>query len=148
MDYFFGEAPASNSSQNEGRDEDPRMVDDSEASSSRNDTEENSSSYDISRRVQELVDKIHNHRANDHKEIESFQQTIVDKVTEVCQQMKGDLYKAYEENSDEMQVKLMELTNVLDICSKLHRELLEASKVLTGLRDGLAVNGTAESMTD
>ncbi|XP_077462104.1 synaptonemal complex central element protein 2 isoform X2 [Stigmatopora argus] len=150
MDFLVEGANTSHSSQHEGHHQDLRMfqVNDTETNSSRNDMEENSSLNDISRRVQELVEKIHNRRKNNLKEIESFQQVLVDKVTEVCQQMKQDLYKAYEENSSEMEVKLLELTDVLEMCTKLHMKLLEASHVLGGLRDGLAISGAAEPVTD
>ncbi|XP_077426215.1 synaptonemal complex central element protein 2 [Vanacampus margaritifer] len=155
MDFCFEEAPASHSTQTEGCDEDKQMaeyqVEDTEASFSMNDVEDNSSSNDITRRAQELVEKIHNRRTSDEKEIESFQHSMMDKVTEVCQQMKQDLYKVYEENNGEMQVKLMELNNVLDTCTKLHSELLEASQVLASLRDNLpsvAISGTDEHVTD
>ncbi|XP_077381748.1 synaptonemal complex central element protein 2 isoform X2 [Festucalex cinctus] len=127
------------------------MAEDSEASLSIDDVEENFGANDITRRVQELVEKIHNRRTSDENEIESFQQSLIDKVTEVCQQMKQDLCKVYEENNGEIQVKLMELTNVLEMCTKLHGELLEASQVLARLRDGLpsvAFGGTAQPMTD
>ncbi|XP_051941050.1 synaptonemal complex central element protein 2 isoform X1 [Hippocampus zosterae] len=149
MDFFFEETPISHSNQNKERDEDPGMVEDPQACLSRDDTDETSSCSpnDISRRVQELVEKIHDRRTSDQKEIESFQQSLVEKVTEVCQQMKQDLYTVYEENSSDMHVKLMELTNVLEMCTKLHRELLEASQVLASLQDGLAVSGTAEPVT-
>ncbi|XP_061625664.1 synaptonemal complex central element protein 2 [Phyllopteryx taeniolatus] len=151
MDFFFEEESDSNPNQNEGRDKDPRMlqVENAEAILSRDDdVEENFSSNDISRRVQELVEKIHDRRTNDQKEIESFQQIIVDKVTEVCQQMKQDMYNVYEENSSEMQVKLLELTDVLETCTRLHTELLKASHVLASLQEGLTVSCTAEPMSE
>jgi len=58
-------------------------------------------------------------------------------VTEMCQQMKEHMYTVYEENSGEMQVKLQELSEVLESCSKLNQELLEASQALARLREGL-----------
>lgn len=65
-------------------------------------------------------------------------------MTEVCQQMKDNMYAVYEENSKEMQVKLQELTGVLESCTKLHKELMEASQALSGLREGLAMNQVPE----
>lgn len=65
-------------------------------------------------------------------------------VTEVCQQMKENMYMVYEENSSEMQLKLQELTEVLESCTKLSKELMEASQALEGLREGLAISQTSE----
>lgn len=50
----------------------------------------------------------------------------------------------YEENSNEMQVKLQELSEVLESCTKLNKELLEASRALTHLREGLAISQTSD----
>lgn len=55
------------------------------------------------------------------------------------------MYTVYEENSDEMQVKLQELSKVLESCSKLNRELLEAAQALAFLREGLAMSQRSES---
>ncbi|XP_057700532.1 synaptonemal complex central element protein 2 isoform X2 [Corythoichthys intestinalis] len=148
MDFLFEGASASHSTHHEGHDQNQRMVEDTIVNLNNENIEENSSLNDINRRTQELVERIHTRRSNNLKEIESFQKVLVDKVTEVCQQMKQKLYKAYEENSSEMGLKLQELTDVLEMCTKLHGELLEASHVLGGLRDGLAVSGVAEPVTD
>lgn len=60
----------------------------------------------------------------------------------MCQQMKENMYKVYEDNSDEMQVKLQELSEVLETCTKLNRELLEATQALACLREGLIISQT------
>lgn len=65
-------------------------------------------------------------------------------MTEVCQQMKENMYTVYEENSNEMQVKLQELTEVLESCNKLIKELMEASQALAGLRADLASRSMPE----
>ncbi|XP_054634047.1 synaptonemal complex central element protein 2 [Dunckerocampus dactyliophorus] len=150
MDFFFDKAP-SHSTQNVGR-EDPQTVTDTELglSVSRPEIqEENSNSIvnDISRRVQELVQKVHDRRTSDQKEIEDFQEIILEKVTEMCQQMKQHMYTAYEENSGEMEVKLQELTEVLERCTILHNELLEASSVLARVRESLVINQPSQSTT-
>lgn len=62
----------------------------------------------------------------------------------MCQQMKENMYMVYEENSSEMQLKLQELTEVLENCTKLSKELMEASQALAGLREGLAISQTSE----
>lgn len=63
----------------------------------------------------------------------------------MCQEMKDHTYIVYEENSCEMQVKLQELSEVLESCRKLNNELLEASRALASLREGLGVSQTLES---
>ncbi|XP_034387420.1 synaptonemal complex central element protein 2 [Cyclopterus lumpus] len=93
-----------------------------------------SSIDDISRRAQELVEKINDSRTTDQKVLDSFQEKLVEKVTEMCQQMKDHMYTIYEENSNEMQVKLQELSEVLESCTKLNSELAEASQALASLR--------------
>ncbi|XP_068445383.1 synaptonemal complex central element protein 2 isoform X3 [Clinocottus analis] len=99
--------------------------------------QQNSSSIeDISRRAQELVEKINDSRNTDQKVLDSFQEKLVKKVTEVCQQMKDHMYTIYEENSNEMQLKLQELSGVLESCTKLNNELSEASQALASLRGG------------
>lgn len=65
-------------------------------------------------------------------------------VTEICQQMKERMYTVYEENSDEMQVKLQELSEVLESCTKLNHELQEATRALTCLREGLTISHASE----
>lgn len=49
------------------------------------------------------------------------------------------MYTVYEDNSDEMQTKLQELSKVLDNCTRLHQELLEATQALSGLRASLGI---------
>lgn len=61
-------------------------------------------------------------------------------VIEMCQQMKSHMYAVYEGNSDDMQVKLQELAEVLDSCTKLNQELQEANQALAGLREDLVPN--------
>lgn len=59
--------------------------------------------------------------------------------------MKEHMYTVYEDNGNEMQVKLQELSEVLESCTKLNNELLEANQALASLRDGLAISQTSES---
>uniref|UniRef100_A0A3B4FBZ9 Synaptonemal complex central element protein 2 n=1 Tax=Pundamilia nyererei TaxID=303518 RepID=A0A3B4FBZ9_9CICH len=91
---------------------------------------------DISRKAQELVEKINQSRISNEKMIDSFQETLVEKVTDLCMQMKEHMYRVFEENSDRMQVNLQELQEVLDSCTKLSHELLEANRALACLREG------------
>ena len=69
---------------------------------------------------------------------------FIPQVSEMCQQMKEQVYTEYENNSSNMQVKLQELTEVLERCAKLNNELTEATQALGTLRGGLAINQTSE----
>ncbi|XP_050926767.1 synaptonemal complex central element protein 2 [Lates calcarifer] len=101
---------------------------------------------DIRRRAQELVEKTNNSRSADQRVMDSFQEKLVEKVTETCQQVKEHMYTVYEENSNVMQVKLQELSEVLERCTKLNSELLEATQALAALREGLAISQASESL--
>ncbi|KAK2815711.1 hypothetical protein Q5P01_026178 [Channa striata] len=88
---------------------------------------------------------MNNSRDNDQKVMDSLQEKLVAKVMEKCRQMKEHMYTVYEENNSEMQVKLQELSKVLESCTKLSDELLEANKALANLREGLAISHTSDS---
>ncbi|XP_030597911.1 synaptonemal complex central element protein 2 isoform X2 [Archocentrus centrarchus] len=155
MDFFFEDLPSTSQSTPKKGPEDSRMREDTDhdslrgksSSVSTTDIQEQHSSSgidDISRRAQELVEKINHNRTSDQNMIDSFQETLIEKVTEMCQQMKEHMYTVYEENSDNMQVKLQELSEVLESCTKLSHELLEASRALASLREGLAISQEIE----
>ncbi|CAL8357112.1 unnamed protein product [Boreogadus saida] len=99
---------------------------------------------DISAQVQHMVAKINDRRANDQKVMESFQETLAEKVTEFSQEMKEHMYAVYEDNSCDMQTKLSELSGVLERCSQLNEDLLGARQALKGLSQGLALSLTPE----
>uniref|UniRef100_UPI0037E96226 synaptonemal complex central element protein 2 n=1 Tax=Semicossyphus pulcher TaxID=241346 RepID=UPI0037E96226 len=154
MDFFFDDLPCSSeSSQRDGQD-DSKMTEDSHDSSRGKSSsvsipgiqEQNTSSSidDISRRVQDLIEKINESRTSDQKVMDTFQDKLVQKVTEMFQQMKEHMYTVYEDNSNVMQVKLQELSEVLESCTKLNKELLEASQALASLREGLAISQASE----
>lgn len=65
---------------------------------------------------------------------------LIPQVTDVCQEMKESMYTVYEDNSTEMHVKLEELSKVLESCTRLHQELVEATQALSGLRVGISIN--------
>ncbi|XP_067440160.1 synaptonemal complex central element protein 2 isoform X1 [Thunnus thynnus] len=155
MDLFFESLPSTSQSSPENGHEDSQMTEDTDHDSSRGTSlsvsmteiqeQHTSSSIDyVSRRVQELVEKINDSRTSDQRVMDSFQEKLVEKVKEICQQMKEHMYTVYEENSNEMQVKLQELTEVLENCTKLNNELLEANQALASLREGLAISQTSD----
>ncbi|CAJ1053799.1 synaptonemal complex central element protein 2 [Xyrichtys novacula] len=95
-------------------------------------------------RVQDLVQKINDRRTSDQKEVDDFEEQLVTRVREMTQQMKEGLYTVYEENTSVMQTKLQELSEVLDNCTKLNEELMEANQALSRLREGLPIYQTPE----
>ncbi|XP_030290389.1 synaptonemal complex central element protein 2 isoform X2 [Sparus aurata] len=103
-----------------------------------------SSIDDIRRRVQDLVEEINDSRTSDQKVMDGFEEKLMKKVPEMCQQMKELMYSVYEENSNKMEGKLQELFEVLERCTKLNKELVEANQALSGLREALAVSQTPE----
>ncbi|KAM7418611.1 hypothetical protein PAMA_015967 [Pampus argenteus] len=154
MDFFFDSLPSTSQSSPSNGHEDSQMVQredydlSGEESLSVNMTEiqeqdASSSSIDnVSRKVRELVERINHRRISDQKVMDSLQEKLMEKVKEICQQMKEYMYSVYEENSNEMQVKLQELSEVLKSCSKLNDELMEACQALASLREGLAITQT------
>ncbi|XP_043969568.1 synaptonemal complex central element protein 2 isoform X1 [Gambusia affinis] len=155
MDFFFDDLPASSLSTPKKGHEDSLMVEDTDCDLSRNKSssvsmteiqEHHGSSYidDISKRAQEMVEKLNHERTRDQEMMDSFQKQLTEKVTEMCQLIKEEMFTIYELNSNEIQVKLQELSEVLENCSKLEHELLEASQALACLKDGLDINQRAE----
>ncbi|TDH16468.1 hypothetical protein EPR50_G00019730 [Perca flavescens] len=155
MDFFFDDLPSTSQSTPKSGHEDSQLTEDMDPDSSRGKSSNTSMTEtqgqhtcsnidDISRRVQELVEKINDNRTSDQKVMDSFQEKLVQKVTEMCRQMKEHMYTVYEENSNEMQVKLQVLSEVLESCTKLNSELIEANQALASLRGGLAISQTSE----
>ncbi|KAM4750209.1 synaptonemal complex central element protein 2 [Anableps anableps] len=155
MDFFFDDLPSTSLSTPKKGHGDSLMLEDTDCDLSRNKSssvsmteiqEQHSNSYidDISKKAQEMVEKINHERTRDQEMMDSFQKKLTEKVTEMCQLMKEHMYTIYERNSNEIQVKLQELSEVLENCSKLNHELLEASQALACLRDGLDINQRSE----
>ncbi|KAK5610618.1 hypothetical protein CRENBAI_002402 [Crenichthys baileyi] len=155
MDFFFDDLPSTSMSTPKKGNKDSLTLDDTAYDLSRNTSSsvslteierQHSSSCidDISKKAQEMVEKINHGRTRDQEMMDSFQEKLTEKVTEMCQLMKEHMYIVYEKNSNEIQVKLQELSEVLENCSKLNQELLEASQALACLRDGLDINQRSE----
>ncbi|XP_038163217.1 synaptonemal complex central element protein 2 [Cyprinodon tularosa] len=155
MDFFYNDLPSTSSSTLKEGQEDTQMLKDTDSDLSRKTSsnvwiseseEEQSSSYidDINKKAQEMVEKINLSRTRDEEMIDSFQEKLIEKVTEMCQLMREQMYKIYEKNSSEFQRKLQSLTEVVDNCSKLNYDLLEASQALACLRSGLDIDQGSE----
>ncbi|XP_041838383.1 synaptonemal complex central element protein 2 [Melanotaenia boesemani] len=151
MDFIFDDIPCSSQSTPQKHHEQSQMSEDTDSDRSRDKSSNVSiteiqeqhrsvSIDDISRRAQEMVEKINHSRTSDQKVMDSFQEKLVEKVEAMCQHMKEHMFTVYEKNSDEMQVKLQELSEVLESCSKLNCELLEANQALAHLREGLDIS--------
>ncbi|XP_036951329.1 synaptonemal complex central element protein 2 [Acanthopagrus latus] len=152
MDFSFDELPSTSQSTPKSRHEASEMPEDHDSSGGMSssmgmtDIQENtcSSIDDIRRRVQDLVEEINNNRTSDQKVMDGFEEKLMKKVPEMCQQMKELMYSVYEENSNKMEGKLQELFEVLERCTKLNMELVEANQALSGLREALAISQTPE----
>ncbi|XP_049428323.1 synaptonemal complex central element protein 2 isoform X2 [Epinephelus fuscoguttatus] len=140
MDFFSSDLPSTSL-------KDSQMTEDLNHSPSRGKSSSNSmtdTGEQHTRSAQELVIKINDSRTSDQKVFNSFQEKLLKKVTEMCQQMQEHMYNVYEENSNVMQVYLQELSDVLERCSQLNSELFNASQALESLRGGLAMNHASE----
>lgn len=58
-------------------------------------------------------------------------------VSEMCQQAKEEMFEYYDKHSQEMEMKIGELTEVLERSSQLSMELQEASQTLAIINKGL-----------
>ncbi|CAL8302529.1 unnamed protein product [Merluccius merluccius] len=92
---------------------------------------------ELGRRAQELVERINQSRDEDQEIICSFQDQLLSKVGEVCQQVKEQLFSSYEEQSQGMEEQLQELSRVLERSSQLSCELQDVSNTLSVINTGL-----------
>ncbi|XP_026862332.2 synaptonemal complex central element protein 2 [Electrophorus electricus] len=92
---------------------------------------------DIGKKAQDLIERINQSRAMDQKIMNSFEEKLMQKVSEMCQQVKEQMFEYYEEHSQGMQAKLIELTGVLERSNQLSLELQDASQTLAAINKGL-----------
>ncbi|KAJ8345146.1 hypothetical protein SKAU_G00293390 [Synaphobranchus kaupii] len=91
----------------------------------------------IGRRAQDLVEKINERRATDQEIMNDFQEKLTKKVSEVCQQVKEQMFSSYEANGRLMESRLLELSEVLGRSSQLITDLQGASQTLAAINKGL-----------
>ncbi|KAM9457618.1 synaptonemal complex central element protein 2 isoform 2-T2 [Clarias gariepinus] len=91
----------------------------------------------IGKKAQDLIERINQSRAMDQKLMNSFEEKLMKKVSEMCQQVKEQMFEYYEKHSQEMEMKLTELTEVLGRSSQLGMELQRASQTLAAINKGL-----------
>ncbi|KAG5279756.1 hypothetical protein AALO_G00081250 [Alosa alosa] len=89
------------------------------------------------KKAQDLIERINHSRAMDQKVIANFEDTLMKKVRETCQELKDHLFNHYEEQSHGMEARLQELSEVLGRSSQLSVELQGASQVLVSINKGL-----------
>ncbi|XP_060757550.1 synaptonemal complex central element protein 2 isoform X2 [Neoarius graeffei] len=92
---------------------------------------------EIGKKAQDLIERINQSRAMDQKLMNSFEEKLMKKVSEICQQLKEQMFEYYERNSRGMEMKLTELTEVLEHSSQLSMELQGASQTLAAINKGL-----------
>ncbi|KAG5279021.1 hypothetical protein AALO_G00105250 [Alosa alosa] len=92
---------------------------------------------ELEKRVQGVLGQINENRSNDQEMMINFQEKLSSEVSVVCQQMKDHMFSVYEENSQAMEARLTELSQVLQNCSRLLAELQGVSQDLSALNTGL-----------
>ncbi|KAF4092703.1 hypothetical protein AMELA_G00023930 [Ameiurus melas] len=92
---------------------------------------------EIGKKAQDLIERINQNRAMDQKLMNSFEEKLMKKVSEMCQQMKEQMFEYYEKHSREMETKLTDLSEVLERSSQLSMELQGASQTLAAINKGL-----------
>ncbi|XP_062874829.1 synaptonemal complex central element protein 2 [Trichomycterus rosablanca] len=92
---------------------------------------------EIGKKAQDLIERINQSRSMDQKLMNSFEEKLMKKVSEMCQQVKEQMFEYYDKHSQEMETKIGELTEVLERSSQLSMELQEASQTLAAINKGL-----------
>ncbi|XP_051995463.1 synaptonemal complex central element protein 2-like [Xyrauchen texanus] len=97
-----------------------------------------SSSIDeIGKKAQDLIERINERRAMDQHVMDSFEEKLIKKVREMCQQVKEQMFVFYEQHSQGMEASISELSEVLERSSQLSMELQGASQTLAAINKGL-----------
>ncbi|XP_063787338.1 synaptonemal complex central element protein 2 [Pseudophryne corroboree] len=73
--------------------------------------------------AQSLIDKINERRSKDQAIMKSFNTNLTTKVAEVTQCLEDRMYQLYEQNNTLLQVRLQELTGLIDRIGQLQAEL-------------------------
>ncbi|KAK9978152.1 hypothetical protein ABG768_019918 [Culter alburnus] len=92
---------------------------------------------EIGKKAQDLIERINERRAMDQHVMNSFEEKLIKKVREMCQQVKEQMFEYYEQHSQGMEASIAELSEVLERCSQLSMELQGASQTLAIINKGL-----------
>ncbi|KAJ7992698.1 hypothetical protein DPEC_G00281380 [Dallia pectoralis] len=96
-----------------------------------------SSIEEIGKKAQDLIQRINQSRAMDQEFMTSFDNKLINKVNEVCQQVKEQMFSSYDEHGRGMEANLQELSEVLERSSRLSMELQGASQTLSNINKSL-----------
>ncbi|XP_059414854.1 synaptonemal complex central element protein 2-like isoform X1 [Carassius carassius] len=97
----------------------------------------NSQIDEIGKKAQDLIERINERRAMDQHVMNSFEEKLIKKVREMCQQVKEQMFEYYEQHSQGMEASITELSEVLERSSQLSMELQGASQTLAAINKGL-----------
>ncbi|XP_077069758.1 synaptonemal complex central element protein 2 [Siphateles boraxobius] len=100
----------------------------------------NSGIDEIGKKAQDLIERINERRAMDQHVMNSFEEKLIKKVSEMCQRVKEQMFEYYEQHSKGMEASLAELSEVLERSSQLSMELQGASQTLAAINKGLQHN--------
>ncbi|XP_014048982.1 synaptonemal complex central element protein 2 [Salmo salar] len=92
---------------------------------------------EIGKKAQDLIERINQSRAMDQEIMTTFENKLMNKVSEVCQQVKEQMFSSYEEHGRGMEANLQELSEVLERSSQLSMELQGASQTLSAINNSL-----------
>ncbi|KAM9473710.1 synaptonemal complex central element protein 2 isoform 2-T2 [Salvelinus alpinus] len=92
---------------------------------------------EIGKKAQDLIERINQSRAMDQEIMTTFENKLMNKVSEVCQQVKEQMFSSYEEHGRGMEANLQELSEVLERSSQLSMELQGASRTLSAINNSL-----------
>ncbi|CAB1341964.1 unnamed protein product [Coregonus sp. 'balchen'] len=92
---------------------------------------------EIGKKAQDLIERINQSRAMDQEIMTTFENKLINKVSEVCQQVKEQMFSSYEEHGCGMEANLQELSEVLERSSQLSMELQGASQTLSAINNSL-----------
>ncbi|XP_056426429.1 synaptonemal complex central element protein 2 [Hyla sarda] len=87
-------------------------------------------------RAQCLIDKINEGRSMDQTLMKNFNTNLNIKVAELSQCLEDRMYQMYEENNTQLQVRLQELTDIIERIGQLQAELKQVCQtVVTVYKD-------------
>ncbi|XP_067278258.1 synaptonemal complex central element protein 2 [Pseudorasbora parva] len=100
----------------------------------------NSRIDEVGKKAQDLIERINERRAMDQHVMNSFEEKLIKKVSEMCQRVKEQMFEYYEQHSQGMEASIAELSEVLERSSQLSMELQGASQTLDAINKGLQPN--------
>ncbi|XP_075715143.1 synaptonemal complex central element protein 2 [Rhinoderma darwinii] len=87
-------------------------------------------------RAQSLIDKINEGRIKDQTIMKNFNTNLNIKVAELSQCLEDRMYQMYEQNNTQLQVRLQELTEIIERIGQLQAELKQVCQtVVTVYKD-------------